>query len=670
MRGLIVLAIIAVAACARTAPVPPPRPNIVLITIDTLRADRVTSALTPNLDRLGSRGLRFVNARSAVPLTLPSHTTILTGLLPAAHGVRVNGQQLAASIPTVARQLHEAGYHTAAFIGAYVLDHRFGLADGFDTYDDRIRRDPKASERLEASRPGSEVADAAIAWLAHANAPFFVWVHLYDPHAPYTPPAEYLARAGGRAYDGEVAYADAQVGRLLEQLATHAADTVFVVAGDHGEGLGEHGEGTHGMLAYDSTLRVPLLMAGPGVPARTVSSPVSLTDVAPSLRHLAGLAATKSDGVDLMSAPAAERDVRAETRYPATAGWHPLTVLAGPQWKLIQSSEPELYDLAADPGEQQNLAAARPAIVSGMASQLQASASDTPSSAPSAEAAERLRSLGYVSASTPSGTPSDAASPARHAAAWTAFEHDLTLLNEGRPADALPSLAALAREFPAGALFLSTYARALKDAGKPSEALKVYRAAVEHSPADATLFHDLAVAAAAAGDRAEALRAEQAALAIDGSDPRALNGSGLLLAEAGRPADAAPLFERAASVDSSNASYWTNLGNARRDLRDASSAEAAYRRALEADPSYGDAANGIGVLLVQQHRAPDAIAWFRRALESTPDLHEARLNLGIAYQQSGQPGEAARVYREILAGSGGATPREKKAAQDLLGGLR
>src|SRR4051812_44967714 len=233
-------------ACGGPVAKPSP-PNILLVTIDTLRADRVGVGVAPAIDRLAASGLRFTAARTAVPLTLPSHATIHTGLLPPQHGVRENGAgALGDSHRTVAHLLKDAGYDTAAFIGAFVLDRRFGLAQGFDTYDDQIPRNPNATERLEAERPASAVVDRAIAWLDHRDpgprrpAPFFMWVHLYDPHAPYEPPAPFRARATS-PYDGEVAYADAQFARLLEalRLQNTLADTIVVVAGDHGEGLGE-----------------------------------------------------------------------------------------------------------------------------------------------------------------------------------------------------------------------------------------------------------------------------------------------------------------------------------------------------------------------------------------------------------------------------------------------
>ena len=650
---------------------PPTRPNIVLITIDTFRADRIGRGLTPAIDALASAGVRFDNARSAVPLTLPSHVTIMTGLLPAAHGVRENGVVFAPqpSAPPLARALKGVGYQTGAFVGAYVLDRRFGLAEGFDTYDDRIRRNPDEGARLEAERRGGEVADAAAAWLNQVSPPFFMWVHLYDPHAPYEPPDEFRVKAGGNAYDGEVAYADAQVARLVDAVRKRGLTdrTVVAIAGDHGEGLGDHGEHTHGMLAYDSTLKVPLILSGAAIPGRVVRSPVSLADLAPTLSRVAGLPAA-GPSPDLLAPQLAERDVYAETQYPRSAGWHSLAALAGERWKLIQSSETELYDLSNDPAEQQNVAAGHAGVVQGMTARvaaIQDSAPATPA-AIAPEAAERLRALGYVSGSGASaGGDPRAPNPARVIDAWATFETALSQITAGRPQEALPSLKSLTATFPNAVVFQTTYGRALKDAGRPAEAVAVYRKAVAKIR-DASLYHDLAVAARAAGNPSEALRAEQAALALEGTNPAALNGLGLLHAEAGRATDAAASFERAATLDPSNASYWTNLGNARRELSELPQAEAAYRRALDVDPAYSDAANGLGTILVQSGKPADAVQWFERAIAQSPDFYEARLNLGIALQESGQRARANAVYREILDKAPPRFKREREAAATLL----
>jgi len=516
-----------------------------------------------------------------------------------------------------------------------------------------------------------------------------VWIHLYDPHAPYTPPPEFAARAR-TPYDGEITYADAQLGRLLDALRGRGdlEKTLVVVAGDHGEGLGDHGERTHGMLLYESTLRVPLVIVAAGAHPQTIDAPVSLAEIAPTILHAAGVTPPpEMRGRNLVTVrlkpdTTVDRgpDLYSETEYPRVAGWSPLQALTDGRWKTIRAgSASEVYDLQQDPGEAHDLAATQGGVATAMAARadaIHAAAVDSARTI-SPDAQERLRALGYVASTAAPPSGAAAVNPRTTTAAWTAFEDALAALNAHRPS-AVDGLKALAAAQPDAVVFQTTYARALKEAGRPIAALNVYRQAARRWPTDAALIHDLAVAArdaaaTAAGPlaeslREEALRADQAAVAIDPQSATALNGLGLLAIDAGRPADAAKSFERAAALDPNNASYWANVGNARRAAGDRTGAEQAYRRALQVDPRHGDAANGLGVLLVEAQRPADAVPWFERAIAAAPDLVEARLNLGIALQQSGERARAADAYRKVLA----APPqyaREREAAAKLLTAL-
>jgi tetratricopeptide (TPR) repeat protein len=363
------------------------------------------------------------------------------------------------------------------------------------------------------------------------------------------------------------------------------------------------------------------------------------------------------------------REAYAETQYPRTAGWHDLTALAFDQWKLVLSSEAELYDVTADPGETRNLADQKTAMVDGARKRMADlhAAKGAAAEAVPPEAAERLRALGYVSGAA---APVDEASPnpASQIAAWNSFERELSRLTAGDARGAVGGLATLARAYPDSPVFQATYARALKDTGKAPQAVEIYRRLVARRPGDAAMYHDLAVAATAAGMTAEATRAEQAALALQPSNAAASNGLGLMLVAQGRAPEALSAFERAVREDPSNAVFWTNLGNARRDSGDSAGAEQAYRRALEVDPRSADAANGMGVLLVQSHRSPEAVAWFERALAGAPAFTEARLNLGIAYQEVGDRDKAIEAYRRVLADAA-AGSKEHRAAGELLAAL-
>jgi arylsulfatase A-like enzyme len=509
-RPFVVAILIAmgVAACSRRPENAgqPPRPNILLVTIDTFRADRLGTGVAPALDRLAASALQFTSARATVPLTLPSHTTILTGLLPPEHGVRENGiDALGDAHQTTARLLKSAGYQTAAFVGAFVLDRRFGLAQGFDTYDDQIPRDANATERLEAERPAAAVVDRALAWLersANPQAlrpkPFFAWIHLYDPHAPYDPPREFIratsleprAPSNEQRYEGEIRYADAQILRVFEWLNAHALRdrTLVVVAGDHGEGLGEHGERTHGMLLYDSTLRVPLIVSAPGASAARRDEPVSLADIAPTIVRAAGVAVpTVMKGRDLlgriggmgrtggMGGTSGTGDLYAETEYPRVAGWSPLQALTDGRWMAIKGGgSTAVYDLNGDPREERDVAAAQPSIAAAMAARIDTirqRAATSSGRAISSDAAERLRALGYVASSAQPASGDGGPHPASKIEAWNQFEDALAALTARHAETAGAALAKLAAANPDAAVFQTTYARALLDSGQTARAL-------------------------------------------------------------------------------------------------------------------------------------------------------------------------------------------------------
>ncbi len=677
LRRPLILAVSLLAACA-PAPAPPAAsgatlaaPNILLVTLDTFRADRLGQGFTPTLDRLASQSLRFTNTRSVAPLTLPAHVSIMTGQRPPRHGVRLNGAVRDGGGTTLAAQLRAAGYRTGAVVGAFVLDRRFGLADGFDDYDDDIARDPAAMDTLQAERPAGLVVDRAVAMLARAatTAPWLQWVHLYDAHAPYRPPPAALVRAGGDAYNGEIAYLDEQLARLLDAVARRpdAARTVIVVVGDHGESLGEHDEATHGMLVFDAALRVPLLVRAPGAAATERRDAASVIDVAPTVLALAGQPATAADGRNLLARPAADVDSYAESEYPTVAAWTPVAALVRGPWKLVMADRARLFHLGEDPAEAHDVAAIHAATARTLTAQLQemrrAAVSPGGAASPmSAETTQRLRSLGYV-ASSPHSAGAVAVDPASAIRDWSAFETALTDSRTGRLTQALSVLTDLTSTYPDSPIFASTHARALAASGRAPEALGRLRAAVARFPDDWSLYHELAVVARDTGASAEARRAEDAALALSPREPSALNGKGLLLSDAGSHAEAARVFAAAVEHDPTNAGYRANLGNALRASGDLDKAADAYRQALERVPDLADAANGLGVVLVQQGRATEAVPWLERAARDLQFV-EAQLNLGIALQQSGNLARARAQYQAVAATR--ERTRERDAARTLL----
>jgi choline-sulfatase len=692
----LLLAAVSLAGCERGGDVR--RPNLVLVTLDTVRADHLgcygdRAAVTPWLDRLAAEGIRFAQASSPVPLTLPSHTSMLTGLLPTHHGVRNNGAGgLREGTATLATLLAGRGYRTGAFVGAFVLDRRFGLARGFAVYDDDIPRDPRAGVSLEAERPGREVVDRALAWLAREDPrPFFLWVHLYDAHAPYRPPPQWAARHPGRPYDGEISEVDEQVGRILEQLGRRGLGdrTVVAVAGDHGEGLGEHGELTHGLLLYEPTLHVPLLLRAPGrLRPRVVATPVSLVDLAPTLAGLLGKAFARGsrDGRDLAPAllrggepPATE--LYAETQYPAIFGWSPLAALRRRGLKYIAAPRPELYDLRRDPREAANLMAGSPAAdaARGFAARLaeiEAGAVAPPRrSAPDAETRARLASLGYVAGAAHTAAKAAPSRPAPDPKAvvglFQRFEQANAKLQDGDTGAALDELQRLVAADPGNPVFRGKLAAAWRDRGKIGRALPLYRQAAEAAPEDPEAWYNLAAALQEAGQLQEARQAIERALGLDAGRPEAHNTLGIIALAEGKLEEARREFAQAAALDPRNAPALNNLGNVLRALHRPDEAQRAYQRSAELAPRYAEPLNGLGALAVERDRPREALPYFERALKLAPGDHEIRLNQAIAHDLAGDAAAAVNAYRDFLAATAG-DPKfaaQRRAAQQLLARL-
>ena len=404
-----------------------PRPlNVLLVTLDTTRADRLGAygwqdAETPHLDALASRGTLFRQAYAHVPLTAPSHASLFTGLLPPGHGMRDNGTYVLDSrFAVLPERFRSAGYATAAVVSAFVLDRRFGLGRGFESYDDRLPGSDadRTGDPSERSVRAEATIDKAIAWLKRADSrPRFLWVHVYDPHFPYDAPEPFGSRHRDRPYDGEIAYMDAQVGRLLDAASAGARPWLRVVTADHGEGLGDHDELTHGYFVYRETQRVPLIVSLPGrVPSgREVGSIVRSVDIAPTILELAGLPPLPDvDGrslVPLLAGRASDepRPAYLESFHPRIWwGAQELLALRTRKWLYVEAPRPELYDVDADPGERTNLAASQPDVREVLRLQLRTYATPgAPLGAqtrPDGDAASRLRSLGYLG----SGAPDDA----------------------------------------------------------------------------------------------------------------------------------------------------------------------------------------------------------------------------------------------------------------------
>jgi arylsulfatase A-like enzyme/Flp pilus assembly protein TadD len=620
------------------------RPNVLLITLDTFRADRIT-AQTPNLQKLANESVTFKNADSPVPLTLPAHCSILSGVLPLHHGVRNNGANpFPSDRADLATVLSAAGYRTGAFVSAFVLDRRFGLNRGFETYDDEIARDD--SNSLEAERRGEVTVDRALTWLRANDArPFFAWVHLYDAHTPYE-----------KTYDDDIRTVDAQVGRLLA--AIDRTKTIVAVVGDHGESLGEHDESTHGLLLYESTLHVPMIIAAPDVKPREVKSPVSTIDLAPTLASLAG---AKLDGRILpLDREPSQTDIYAETEYPLQFGWSSLASLRRGDDKLI--SNRELYDVANDPAEKVNRLDAKRREFRRLEDALNAIRRTAVASTPTVvgeETRRKLASLGYVA---PTANPTREGAfpdPAKMAPLFSRFEN---------AKDSIAALEQLVKDDPRNPVFRSTLARELRKKGNVEAAIKLYREAVALAPNDADAWYNLAVALQEAGHAEEGSIAIQESLRRNAQRPEAHNALGIALMNEGNVAAGEAEFRAALSIDPRDARTLNNLGNALRATNRFAEAREAYTQAIGLAPSYPDPLNGLGVVDVQEGHARDAIAKFDAALRIAPDYYEAQLNRGIALEESGDKAAAADQFRRLLAAlpPGPEHDAQRKAAQTLL----
>ena len=385
--------------------------NLLLITLDTMRADRLpaygfTGVLTPALDRIAAEGAVFEETFAAVPLTLPSHASLFTGFYPPRHGVRDNaGAPLSNEFTTLAEALHERRLRTAAFVASSVLAPRRGLEQGFDLYS--TGEAVQCSGAVAARRRAAEVVDEGVSWLERHDAePFFAWIHLFDTHRPYDLPAEYRDRYVD-PYLAAIAYEDAQIARVISHLETRGllTSTLIVVAGDHGESLGDHGEQSHGIFLYQEALRVPFMVRGPGVSPRRVSAVARLVDVMPTVLDLFGVSTSGLDGVTLARVGTRSDndhplEVYSESMYPRRFGWAPLRSLRADRYKVIDAPRAELYDLVSDPGEERDVLAEHPTVAAAMLHRLRSfDSGQAPPAAPGAEVdkavLDRIASLGY-----------------------------------------------------------------------------------------------------------------------------------------------------------------------------------------------------------------------------------------------------------------------------------
>ena len=652
-------------------------PNVLLITIDTLRWDHVGAygakgVATPVLDALAARGVRFETAIAHAPLTGPSHASILTGLTPVRHGVRDNGTfVLPPALPTLATTLRTAGYATAGFISGFPLERRFGFANGFETYDDELPRGRSPHDPAATERHADETTDRVIAWVndrprgsgaaaTDAGVPWFLWVHYFDPHAAYEPPPEYLRKFPDHPYDGEIAFVDAQIGRLLSRLSDRGdlANTIVLVTADHGESLGEHGEETHGVFIYDATLRVPWIVAGPGVPAGRVAGVVARSvDVLPTMLDLAGVAAPSAiDGRSLR--PAIDgRSMNDEPAYIESLlafrnfGWAALRGVRDERWKYIDAPSPELYDLTADARESVNRLPQQKERAQALARVLTAAAQAPPPANAAqpvdVDTASRLRALGYIGSPTPAPQSPAARDPKDRIALINRLEHAIAD-TRANPERAVSELRAVIAEDEGIAVAHRQLALALSAVGDRQQTIQQIRWLQARGAATAEDLLLLSETLRVTGRAAEALDALQQASRLDARSPEIPLTEARALAAAGRSDEAARAYRRALDLAPDNSEALAGLGNLALAAGDLTTAGASFERVLTHSPSDVDARTGLALVLGRQGRMTDAIAILEQVVRDAPTNGQALAALGAALARTGSPSRAVPYFERAV----------------------
>ncbi len=677
---LLAAGLLACRSTPTTAPQSAAPRHLVIVTIDTLRADRIgaygsTTVKTPNMDRLAQDGAMAVHASVHVPLTRPSHVSLFTGLYPAESGIRDNvSPSLASDVPVLAEILQQQGFRTAGFVSSVVLSRQSGLDRGFSHYSDRFEIGEDDARFLNTiQKRGDGTMAEAVAWLGEGgDQRRFAWVHLYDPHDPYEPPEPYATQYAGRPYDGEVAWSDELVGRLEAALTATGLrdDTLLIVTSDHGEGLEAHRESVHGFFVYETTLRVPFLVRGRGVVPGTRLGVVARTvDVLPTTLDLLGLGerTPKVSGRSLAPAlrgePMDDEPTFAESLTPLVHfGWSDLRALRDGHWKYILAPRPELYDLAADPGELRNLIEREPqrarAYRSGIEQRLREEQALL-AKAPAATAAippdllEKLGALGYVSTAGGAAPKASGADPKdkieEYQVVNTLMREGLVALREARFADSLGRFQAL---FGRGNdSFEAHYyaARALMGLERWKEAATQYEGAIEKLPAYTAAYVGLVEAHLGAGDLPRAKEAAQRGRKVSPDDPRLIEREGDIARRAGDAGAAVQAFQRVATLAPKDALIRIKLGELYRDVGRTDEAIAVMREAVKLDPAVASYWNALGMVVGGTGDLADAEAAFREA--STRDGANAQYayNLGLALARQQKRDQARAAFERALA---------------------
>ena len=652
--GICAILALSLASCRREAPGAPPRSaprvtrDVVVITIDTLRADAVgfggnPRGTTPNLDRLAAEGRVFGQAHAHNVITLPSHTNILTGLLPYQHGVRENaGFRLSSRIPTAAGRLKARGYTSGAFVAAYVLDSRYGLGHDFDVYNELYRHLDEQFEFSIQQARAEDVVKAAVEWYrAEKGKPRFLWVHLYDPHAPYDPPSPYREKFADDLYLGEVAYTDASLAPLLAELRAASPPPLVVVTGDHGEARGDHGELTHGLFCYESTLHVPLVAwCPPLLPAGRDDVPARHIDILPTILDAVGEPKpAELTGQSLL--PAGRKEAEEGSYFEALSaafnrGWAPLRGMAARGDKYIDLPIPELYNLPTDPGEAKNLVPEKPDALRRLRKRLlELPAAPRERGTVGSEEAAKLRSLGYL---TGSGETKETYGPQDDPKTLIAVDQTLHTIMElsdrGKCDEALPMARKVVAENPKMKLGYTHLAMVLRCKGDIQGVLRAFESASRNGAGGERTDRQRAMVLSEMGRPKEALAV---LLPYRESDElETLNSLGIALTDAGRAQEALPVFARAIEIDPSNGDAYQNTGIALLKLDQPEEARKNLEHAVALGKRRVRAWNALGVAWLRLGDPRKAIECWQKCVEFNPEQYDALYNIGRVAGQMGE----------------------------------
>jgi tetratricopeptide (TPR) repeat protein len=608
--------------------------NVLLITIDTFRADHLgfsgkTAIKTPNLDQLAKQSLFFENAISPAPLTLPSHTSIMTGRNPSSHGTRDNAGRVREQELTLAEILKSNGYHTYAVVGGFPLEHRFGLNQGFDIYDDQFPRQSGRPLDFGSERNARSVADSFLR--IQKKEPYFIWLHFYDPHAPYL--------NGG--YEGEIEYIDAEIARVIARVNSN--NTFIIVAGDHGEGLGEHKEWTHRIFLYDSTMHVPFFISGPGIQPAKIKTQARLIDFLPTI--LNKLQIKIPNLVDGSPLPHPfEKAAVLESMFPKLQlGWSSLQAVRTNEWKLIESPKPELYDLRSDPKETVNVIQKHPDVVKQLRKQLPTK-DEVTNSEISPEMAEQLASLGYVGGNT--NNAANLPDPKNRIEVWNLIEqaHDLEIKDANKSIELLETAR---KSDPENPMVLNILAELYSDQNSFPEAKQILKKILNSDPKNVPALLRMARLSLKTGVPKDAIKYATIlqSLGEGHADTHLLMASAYI--KTNNLNLAAEHMRKALQIDPADNATRIDLGNLYLQMDQAPKGRIEFQEALKVDPKSVQALNGLATIQFKAGNFTESEKHLQKALSISPKDPQTRLNLALVFSAQDKKAEAIAIYKEV-----------------------